>query len=287
LQVKVKIDSDLVYRDADDCDAHLNMLDVYHGRQGSVAHKPVALFIHGGDWSAGDKSCVFGVNGGMAHWFVAREWIFVSMNFRLVSVPQSPTADIPDLVDDVAKAIKWVSINIRRYGGDPSRITLVGYSSGAHLAALVACDPVYLKHYRLTNVLIEQIVCLDGAHFDIQLSIRLLSGQDLGLTHQDHRVRKLRRLMGDDEARQCLLSPASHPLSALGSIRFLLVSAGRQGGAEQCFTKLTNESFARQLREAGVPVKHAHFAAIDHRGLLLMHDEALQQCVEAFFRRSE
>ncbi|MCK2089203.1 carboxylesterase family protein, partial [Thauera aromatica] len=130
-----------------------------------------------------------------------------------------------------AKAIKWMSINIRRYGGDPSRITLVGFSSGAHLAALLACDPGYLQRYRLTNSVIAQVICLDGAHFDVPLAIRMLAEQGLGLAYQDRRVRKLRRLMGEDEERQRRLSPAGHPLTALAGTRFLLLSAGVQGGA--------------------------------------------------------
>ncbi|MCK2094990.1 alpha/beta hydrolase [Thauera aromatica] len=281
--VNIDVERNLAYREAEDCDARLNLLDIYRCRvRGEGPRRPVALFVHGGDWSGGSKLAVHGREGGMAHWFAMRGWVFVSMNFRLVQNPLSPDADIPDQVDDIAKAIKWMSINIRRYGGDPSRITLVGFSSGAHLAALLACDPVYLQRYRLTNSVIAQIICLDGAHFDVPLAIRMLAEQSLGLAHQDRRVRKLLRLMGEDEGRQRRLSPAGHPLATLAGTRFLLLSAGMQGGGGQAFTKVMNERFSIQLKLAGVPVQHRHFAALGHKDLLLMRDEDCRQCVDAF-----
>lgn len=281
--VKIDLERDLVYRDTDGWDERLSRLDVYWRRLvGERARRPVALFIHGGDWSGGNKRCVNGREGGVARWFAERGWVFVSMNFRLAQSPLSPDADIPDQVDDIAKAIKWMSINIRRYGGNPSQITLVGYSSGAHLAALLACDPAYLLRYRLENAVIAQVVCLDGAHFDIPLAIRLLTEQDLGLSHQDLRIRKLRRLMGEDEGRQRRLSPAGYSLAALGRTRFLLVSAGLQDGIGQVFTKVMSERFSMQLEMTGVQVQHRHFAALDHKDLLSTANDDCWKILEAF-----
>lgn len=279
--IKVELDCNLIYRETDDCDTRLNMLDVYfRNERNKDSRKPVVLFIHGGDWSGGDKKSVFGVNCGMAHWFVSRGWVFVAANFQLAHNPLSSKAEIPDQLDDLAKAMKWVAINIRRYGGDPARTILVGFSSGAHLAALLASDPAYLNKYRLTHAMIKQIICLDGAHFDIPLALRVLTEQSVGLPHQDTRVHKLHRLMGREEERQLHLSPAAHALEALTQIRFLLLSTGLWGSREQSFSRIMNEHFLTRLNECGVLAEHRHLPSLGHKDLLRLQDKNLQQTIE-------
>ena len=56
-------------------------------------------------------------------------------NYRLTD-PASPTPAVyPTHNQDVAAAVAWVHDHIRDYGGDPSRIALLGHSAGAQLAA--------------------------------------------------------------------------------------------------------------------------------------------------------
>ena len=40
---------------------------------------------------------------------------------------------VSDMMLDVSTAISWVLDNCEQYGGDPSNVTLVGQSAGAHL----------------------------------------------------------------------------------------------------------------------------------------------------------
>eukprot|EP00850_Spirogloea_muscicola_P018987 SM000180S03512 [mRNA] locus=s180:259993:262654:- [translate_table: standard] len=40
-------------------------------------------------------------------------------------------------VDDASQALSWTMDHISEYGGDPSRITLMGHSSGAHICAML------------------------------------------------------------------------------------------------------------------------------------------------------
>ena len=40
------------------------------------------------------------------------------------------------MLSDVDKAVAWVLVHAAEYGGDPMRVTLVGQSAGAHLAAV-------------------------------------------------------------------------------------------------------------------------------------------------------
>jgi hypothetical protein len=54
--------------------------------------------------------------------------------------------DFPlDIIRDVAKAMRWTHENIAKYGGDPSRVLVMGHSSGGQLAAITCTDDRYLK----------------------------------------------------------------------------------------------------------------------------------------------
>jgi arylformamidase len=52
-----------------------------------------------------------------------------------------PAVTIPDIVLQMVKATAWAYRNVHRFGGDPSRISVIGHSAGGHLAAMMlACD---------------------------------------------------------------------------------------------------------------------------------------------------
>lgn len=42
---------------------------------------------------------------------------------------------------DVILALKWVQQNVRHFGGDPNKITLVGQSAGAAMVGVLAASP--------------------------------------------------------------------------------------------------------------------------------------------------
>lgn len=88
---------------------------------------PVILYVHGGGWTKGDRSRVYG----MPQWLTSRGYLMVSIDYRKI-----PATDIDGQVADLAAAIDWTRRNIRRHGGDPERIVLMGHSAGAHLVAL-------------------------------------------------------------------------------------------------------------------------------------------------------
>lgn len=109
-------------------------LDVYEpdGGRGLFARKkPVVLYIHGGGWAKGDRKRVYK----MPEWLTSKGYVFVAMDYRKV-----PSTSIDGQVQDVTAAMRWAKNNIRKYGGDPNRMVLMGHSAGAHLSALIAAQ---------------------------------------------------------------------------------------------------------------------------------------------------
>ncbi len=95
-------------------------------------NRPVVLFVPGGGFTGGDKAFY-------AHipYFFAREgFVGVGANYRL-----APEFVWPCGARDVAAAIDWIAQNIARYGGDPTRIFVIGQSAGAVHAASALFDP--------------------------------------------------------------------------------------------------------------------------------------------------
>lgn len=99
---------------------------------------PVAILVHGGGWSGGDKAAAEG-GAGIAPMFTTltgANYLWFSINYRL-----APKHRWPACLDDVLTAIRWVKANAAAFSGDPERIALFGHSAGGHLACLAATVP--------------------------------------------------------------------------------------------------------------------------------------------------
>jgi len=132
-------------------------LDVYRPATGD--RLPVIVMMHGGGWSGGSKSAMSVVVNKVGHW-LPKGYVFVSVETRLV-----PKADPLQQAGDLAAALAFVQKNAASWGGDASKIVLMGHSAGAHLAALISADrpigeKVGLKPWAGT-------VALDSAAYDV------------------------------------------------------------------------------------------------------------------------
>ncbi|MDI1318827.1 MAG: alpha/beta hydrolase [bacterium] len=98
---------------------------------------PVAILVHGGGWSRGDKHTVPpGDSADITPWFApltAAKFTWFSINYRL-----APAHRWPEGFDDVQAAIRWVKAHAAEFKGDPNRIALFGHSSGGHVVCLAA-----------------------------------------------------------------------------------------------------------------------------------------------------
>lgn len=143
---------------------------------------PVTLWVHGGGWRHGDMTGEAATN--LQTLWAGQGIVMVGVNYRL-----SPQHMHPAHVQDVAAAINWVYHNIRRYGGDPRRISLLGHSAGAHLVALVATNPTYLGAYGLApSQVLANVFPIDTASFDLTESSRFVRRLTKSAFGTDERV---------------------------------------------------------------------------------------------------
>jgi acetyl esterase/lipase len=122
--------------------------DIEYGQAGGVSLKldasvpegegpfPVAILVHGGGWSGGDKANVGseGQGADVSPWFApltAAKFTWFSINYRL-----APAHRWPACFDDVQTAIRWVKAHAAEFKGDANRIAIFGHSAGGHLATL-------------------------------------------------------------------------------------------------------------------------------------------------------
>ncbi|OQM74454.1 hypothetical protein BFN67_21845 [Pseudaminobacter manganicus] len=108
-------------------------LDVYS--PGDVGNAPVAVFFYGGSWQSGNKQGYRFVASALA----ARGIVTIVPDYRLY-----PEVHYQGFLSDGAKAVRWAKDHAREYGGDPSKLFLIGHSAGAYIAAMLALDDEWL-----------------------------------------------------------------------------------------------------------------------------------------------
>ncbi|AHJ99680.1 carboxylesterase/lipase family protein [Hymenobacter swuensis] len=122
--------------------------------------RPVVVWVHGGAFTGGSGQ------ENDTWTFAAQDTIVaVSFNYRLGSLgflelgsqlgPRYAQAGNCGLLDAVA-ALRWVRQNIAAFGGDPSRVTVMGESAGAKLVGALLVTPA-------AQGLFQQVILESGA----------------------------------------------------------------------------------------------------------------------------
>lgn len=122
-----------VYRDIAYGEGNRRKLDIYSPAGARAA--PVALFFYGGSWQNGDKRTYQFVASALA----ARGIVTVVPDYRLY-----PDVHYQGFLADGANAVKWAKDHASQYGGDPSKLFIVGHSAGAYIGAMLALDGEWL-----------------------------------------------------------------------------------------------------------------------------------------------
>lgn len=196
---------------------------------------PIIFIVHGGAWMIGDKAYLPVVKAKVGRW-LPKGFILVSTNYRMSFQP-----DVVDQANDVASALAMVQQRAEEWGGDASRLLLMGHSAGAHLVALVASSLELKRKHGLKSW--KGTVVLDSAVFDLRQI----------MTEKHHAIYD--RAFGKDPERWRLLSPVEQ----LGGQPppFLLVCSEMRQSCEKA------EAFAAKLKSEGlkgtvvpVPLNH-------------------------------
>lgn len=215
--------ADIAYDSQPGVDPRRQSLDLYL-REG-LTNAPVVLYVHGGSWVRGDKArALFKPTA-----LVPEGYLFASMNYRF-----RPTVSLSEMAQDVATAAAWIKRHAAKYGGDGSRIALMGHSAGAHLVAAVGTNGTFMEAAGAMLADLSSVVAIDTAMYNVPLQMKsALSAHT--------------NAFGTDREAWMPVSPWHHIESDKGIPPFLLfVSDGRPAMHEQVLP------LQAKFREAGI-----------------------------------
>ncbi len=127
--------------------------DVYYPPQ--AADAPVVVFFYGGRWQQGDKAEYRFVGQALA----SRGYVAVLPNVR-----KYPDVRFPAFMEDAAQAVRWARQSAAQFGGNADKLFVMGHSSCAHIAALLALNPEYLKAAGGSREWLRGMIGLAGAY---------------------------------------------------------------------------------------------------------------------------
>ena len=212
---------------------------------------PVAILVHGGGWSRGDKggSSTPGDSADITPWFGLlndAKFTWFSINYRL-----APQNRWPACLEDVQAAIRWVKAHAADYKGDPRRIVLFGHSAGGHLVCLAAT------------------LAGDDTRVQAVVGFAPVTDHEQDLVQRGGLSTSLQNLLNrpkdvTPESRAILheISPINHVKPGLPP--FLIV----QGDADKTVPYQQSLNFIARLKENGVPCELITVKGAPH-GLLL------------------
>lgn len=156
-----------VYKSMEGVDENLLSLDLYYTEDVDKL-KPVIIWVHGGGWSVGDKT---GKIEDKIALFLSEGWLLVSVNYRLspypVEINDPNRIKYPIHNQDIADAIKSIYENVGKYGGDNTKLALLGHSAGAHLVSLTGTREQFLLDVGLDLGVIKGVATIDTEAYNL------------------------------------------------------------------------------------------------------------------------
>lgn len=251
---------DLAYTPPPGVESELATLDLYRVDDGRV--RPLVLMVHGGSWASGDKA---GFEDRIVPWWLEQGYVAAAVNFRLASTRgQTPVVKPADQVRDVAAALAWLNSNADTYKIATEGVVLLGYSSGAHLVALLGTDERFLQGAGLRETLVDASISLDVHVYDVPFALSLMVGS---VVEQNMPI--IRHLFGDTEAEQLEGSPISYLDGWAASA--LIVSVDEDPEVEGSYGYIVSnaaERYVAALEEAGHSADHIHDRTETHSSLV-------------------
>jgi acetyl esterase/lipase len=209
-------------------------LDVYEpsdsARPAGPHGSPVVVFFYGGSWQSGDRGDYMFVGEALA----SRGFVAVLPDYRTW-----PDIRFPGFMEDAAMAVRWARDHAAEFGGDPSRIFLMGHSAGAHIAVLLATDGHYLGAQQMSKRDLSGVIGLAGPYDFLPLTDPAL-----------------------EEIFPASLRAASQPVNFVsGDEPPMFLAAGKR---DTTVDPGNTDRLAARLRAAGDSVEVKHYPLVGH-----------------------
>lgn len=201
----------------------------------------VAVFVHGGSWTGGDKALKVGgqdVYGNIGRYLAGQGIGVAVINYRL-----QPQVRWEDQVADVGRAVGWVHQNMAARGGRPDQLFLFGHSAGAQLAAYAALDRRVLAAAGVPAQALRGVIPVSGAGHDLT---------DAGTYALGHSPNYYRSVFDPDNTNPAWQKNASAVTYIRKDAPPFLVMAG---GSEEKAMIRQSVRLHEALQAEGVPVK--------------------------------
>lgn len=206
-------------------------LDVY-APQVRRPDRPVVVFFYGGGWETGAKADYAFAGAALAR----RGYVVLVPDYRVY-----PQVRWPAFLQDSAQAVRWARDHAAEYGGDPSRLVLMGHSAGAYNAAMLALDHRWLGAVGMNpDVDVRAVVGIAGPYDFLPLTSEVL-----------------KTIFGPEEGR-----PATQPIQYVTAAAppMLLVAPVKDSAVDpENVTRL-----ATRVRERGGRVETHRYPRINH-----------------------
>ncbi|WP_395609332.1 alpha/beta hydrolase [Pseudomonas sp. B22129] len=210
-------------------------LDVYRPVP-AVSNAPVVVFFYGGSWNSGSREDYGFVGEALA----SRGIVVVIADYRLY-----PQVRYPAFLQDGAKVVAWAHEHIADYGADPVQMYVMGHSSGAYNASMLALDSRWLNAVGLSPSIFKGWIGLAGPY------------DFLPIENRDVRPVFFFPDSPPDSQPINHVSASAPPSLLIASKDDNLVNPTRNTGG-----------LASKLRTAGVPVEAFYFTRTNHATLV-------------------
>lgn len=235
------------YKQINGVAANLLSLDLHHfGKTGPL--QPVVIYVHGGAYALGDKANSMDNKRAL---FASLGYLLVSVNYRLSPAVYSTDPNrvrYPMHHEDLADAIRWVYDSIANYGGNPTKMALLGHSAGAQLVALTGVSQQFLPARQIPLATLKGVACFDTEGYDVAAQCR--DGNEVYLN-----------AFGTDPLIWAQASPINHPVS---SIRYPTFFIAKRGTNQRI---ALSDAFIQVLSNGGATVSSITANQYDHEGI--------------------
>ncbi len=273
---------DVAYTTPAGADSPWARIDLY--QRPGTAPQPLVLLIHGGGWVGGDKANFADRAPHFIPWWLDRGYTVAAVTFRLASpVYEALTVSPKDQASDIAHALAWLHTHADDYNLSAQDTVLLGFSSGAHLVALLGADETYVEAAGLSEQSIAATISLDVHAYDVPYALSLMVGSDV-----EKNIPLITHLFGDTEAEQLSASPIAFTDTWVAPA--MLVSVGsrpHQPGTHGYIVDQTAQRYAAALEAEGHTAATFHDPAKSHTSLAVgfgREGDAATQQVETFLQ---